>query len=272
MEIVKQILASDIIGWILAFLGGVIVFKLIDNMQTNIERHNVIKEVEDSINKIFSDHIAKSNKVSSKKTENNKANSNEAESIQVKNDKELELVTVRTILHDKENWNKYVQKNKDETEVIIEDGQRFVCIRNSKEYKEYISTQAIHELAIWFRRVEKLYKSGILKDIDLADMWREILPFGHHGRLEFYITYFNQKDAEAIAFVVFRTILACNRYKMKESIKTFCKYFKEVKEDKYKCDVDYISLFTNNGRYRLNEKMYKNHFMKLIEEYGKSEE
>ena len=108
MEIVKQILASDIIGWILAFLGGVIVFKLIDNMQTNIERHNVIKEVEDSINKIFSDHIAKSNKVSSKKTENNKANSNEAESIQVKNDKELELVTVRTILHDKENWNKYL--------------------------------------------------------------------------------------------------------------------------------------------------------------------
>ena len=59
VEIVKQILASDIIGWILAFLGGVLVFQVIDNMQTNIERHAVIKDVENTIKKNIREHDVK---------------------------------------------------------------------------------------------------------------------------------------------------------------------------------------------------------------------
>ena len=165
-EIVRQILASDIISWFLAFIGGFIVFKVVDNMQTAIERHNVIKDVENSINELFSKTIAKSNKCNGKE-----------------NSQEIDYVTVRTVLHDDSPWEKYI---KGKTEIVIEDSQRFVQIRKDKGYKEYISTQAIHELSILFRRVEKLYKDSILKPIDLADMWREILPFGTSGRLEFY--------------------------------------------------------------------------------------
>lgn len=123
IEIVKQILASDIIGWFLAFIGGFIVFKIVDNMQTTIERHNVIKEIENSINILLSQPIAKSNKCNDK--ENNQKTS---------------TVNVRTVLHDNSPWEGYI---KDETEMIIDKYQRYIQIRSKGGYAEYVSTQAI---------------------------------------------------------------------------------------------------------------------------------
>lgn len=47
---------------------------------------------------------------------------------------------------------------------------------------------------IIFRRIEKLYKDKIIKKVDLADMWREILPIGLSERLKFFSSYLSDKD------------------------------------------------------------------------------
>ncbi len=50
--------SSDIIGWVLAAIAGIIAYKLIDHMQTSIERHGMLSSVEDEINTIFNSVIA----------------------------------------------------------------------------------------------------------------------------------------------------------------------------------------------------------------------
>ncbi len=238
-EIVRQILASDIIGWVLAFLGGFLVFKVVDNMQTAIERHNVIKDVENSINALFSQPIAKSNKC-------NLAGNNQ----------EINNVTVRTVLHDNSPWEEYI---KDETEIVIEDNQRFVQIRKLEGYREYISTQAIHESLILFRRIEKLYKDSILKPIDLADIWREILPFATSGRLRFYKSYLGENDIKSLVFVLFNTVLACEKYKIDNAVEYFAKDFLKNEELR--------EYYTENSRYTFKERFKIGKFFRIIGKY-----
>jgi hypothetical protein len=239
IEIVKQIQVSDVIGWFLAFLGGFIVYKLVDNMQTAIERHNVIKEIESAINKLFSDPIAKSNKIASKD-----------------GDQEIGDVTVRTILHDYQPWEEYNNK----TEIVIEKNQRYVQVRSNKGYKEYVSTQAIHELLILFRRIEKLYKDSILKPIDLSDMWREILPFARSGRLQFFKSYLGESDTKSIIFVLFNTVLACEKYKTDNAVKYFVEGFiRNESMQKY---------YFNNSRYTFRETLKIRKFRKITKRGG----
>lgn len=228
IQIVSQILASDIIGWFLAFFGGFIVFKIVDNMQINIERHSMIREIESSVNSLFSSLIAKSNtNIDSK------------------------YVNIRTILHDFSPW-----KDFDSSETIIENGQRYVCIRKDDKYEEYISTQGLHESLIIFRRIEKLYKDSILKPIDLADLWREILPFAASKRLEFYKNYFSKYDIEPIVFVLFNTFLACKKYKVNNAVI----YFNDV----YNNDESIKYYFEDNGRYRIRERIRLRHFYNQV--------
>ena len=236
VEIVKQILASDIIGWILAFLGGVLVFQVIDNMQTNIERHAVIKDVENTINQIFSSQLARSNQVKEEREKKDEPSS----------------VMVRTVLHDCTPWKEY---NKDQDMLIVE-GQRYICIRNDEKYQEYISTQTIHELLIAFRRIEKLYKDGILKPIDLADMWREILPFGVSGRVEFYYKYLGESDVKSIIFVLFNTLLACKKYEVNNAVEYFC--------SKYNSNSPVSNYYIINNRYTWKEKLRVHKFKSII--------
>ncbi|MFW2491567.1 hypothetical protein ACN077_23855 [Clostridium chromiireducens] len=235
VEIVRQILASDIIGWILAFMGGCIVFKIADNIQTKMERHTVIKEIESSINTLFSTPIAKSNKSSKE------------------NDQEIKNVYIRTILHDNSPWEEY---KGNETKIEIDEYQRYVQIRSKDGYDEYISTQAIHESLILFRRIEKLYKYSILKPIDLADLWREILPFGTSGRPEFYRSYLGESDIRSITFVLFNTILACEKYKINNAIEYFASDFLENKRKK--------RLYLRNNRYTFKERFRVKKFLKIL--------
>lgn len=238
VEIVKQILASDIIGWILAFLGGCIVYKMVDNMQTKLERHTVIKEIESTINELFSKQIAKANNSSDE------------------NNQKLNDVNIRTILHDKSPWEEY----KNETKIKIDKSQRYVQIRSKDGYDEYISTQAIHESLILFRRIEKLYKDSIVKPIDLADLWRELLPFGTSGRLEFYKSYLRESDVRSIVFVLFNTILACEKYKIYDANEYFARdFFKDcLKEEKKK-------MFIKNNRYTFKERLKVKKFLRILE-------
>jgi len=188
---------------------------------------------------LFSQPIAKSNKSNDKET-NQKINN----------------VNVRTVLHDDSPWENYI---KDKTEIIIENHQRYVQIRSEKGYSEYISTQAIHELLILFRRIEKLYKDSKIKPIDLADMWREILPIGTSGQLEFCKSYLGKSDIKSIIFVLFNIVLACEKYEIDNALKYFVNDFLKNKTMK--------RLYSKNNRYTFKEKLKIKKFFRILEKY-----
>lgn len=215
--------ANDIIGWCLAFIGGFIVFKIIDDFQTRISRHAMISEIEYLINKMFASDLAIN--------ENNKG--------------KISLIFLRTILDDETRWVIY-DKNCDKTKLI--ENQRYVKIRVRKNDNtvDYISTKAVHELMILFRRIEKLYKDGIIKKVDLADIWREILPFGVSGRPDFFSTYLLPSDIQSMKYVIALTLCSCQKYKNEDAIKYFKKYVGE--------SLSIIEL-KNNKRYRLRDKL-----------------
>lgn len=271
LNFVREISASDILNWSLAFVSGVIIFKIVDNMQTNINRHAIIKEIEITINSLFSSPLAKSNY-----------------KIDLKDDSKLAEVNVRTVLHSFTPWEYFDRSIEGEDKTMIEDTQRYIRIRSEDDCTEYISTQALHEILIVFRRIEKLFKDSILKKIDLADMWREILPFADSGRLLFLSSYFCKEDIEPISFVVFNTVLACEKYEMENALEGFRKlYVKEKKsfDEKIKkqnkiiskrnkklnkeekeniIEMTYENLFANNKRFRKREKLKVSKFNRIV--------
>lgn len=231
ISFINEITISDIISWILAFFGGYIAYRIVDHMQTSIERHNVISDIENQLNIIFSSKIAK---------------------IKEPNE-ELESVMVRTVLHDFEHWLDYDKS----IGTLIVDHQRYVMIRDSDNRKEYISTQALHEMLVLFRRIEKLFKDGIIKKIDLADLWREILPFAVSNRIGFLITYYTPRDIDSLIYVVFQTYLACEIHQIDSAVKYF--------RDNYEVDKnDFESLLNDNKRLRLIDKLKIKKFMSSL--------
>ncbi len=210
LRIMDGIATSDIIGWVLAALAGFIAYKLIDNMQTSIERHNMLASVENSISAIFDSKnafiIRHGEGPSPKEPDKNR-------------------VMVRSVLHDKSPWQVIRSVETGEIEYMIIDSQRYIHIRHNDETDDWISTQALHELLLKFRRIEKMYKSGIVKKIDLADLSREILPFGVSGRLEFFYAYYDEYDAECMAFLLMNDVICCNKYRNSPMVNYFRDYY-----------------------------------------------
>jgi hypothetical protein len=217
------------ITWLLAFVGGFIAYLVIDHLQTTMERHNVITDIENKINDLFSNKIAKSKK-----------------------DGVLESVMIRTILHDFTDWE--YQKDM-ELEVI--DGQRFISVRQDDKYVEFISTQALHESLILFRRIEKLYKSKIIKSIDLSDLWRELIPFGSSRRLQFFEQYYSQRDIESITYVIMETVLACNKHKNDTAVNYFIEHYNKQRDE-------VKSFYFNNTRIRFIDRYSLYKFKRLV--------
>ncbi len=203
--------SSDIIGWILAALAGIIAYKLIDHMQTSIERHSMLSAAEDDITKIFNSVTAISLQSVDTLPQDGKID-------------DKDKVMVRSVLHDNTDW----KPIKDQTKGIecrIIENQRYLHIRNDEKYNEWISTQALHELNLKVRRLEKMFKGGIVKRIDLADMFRELVPLGMSGRIEFFLEYYGDYDAECIGYLVMQTIVSCYKYKNTKTVEDFTEYY-----------------------------------------------
>lgn len=60
MGVTDGIAMSDILGWIFAALGGMVVYKEIDHIRTSVERHGMLKDIENTFWSIYNSVIAKS--------------------------------------------------------------------------------------------------------------------------------------------------------------------------------------------------------------------
>ena len=246
---------SDLFGWLLAALAGIIAYKLIDNMQTSIERHNMLSAVEDKFSELYDSLIAFRVNKGEKLTEENS---------------EKYLVMVRSVLHDESDWQIIEEKSggsaskegadKPSGEPVFDvqmlNHQRYVHIRDNGEWDEWISTQALHEICLKTRRIEKMYKGGIIKPLDLSDMFREIIPLGMSGRPEFFRKYYSDYDAECIAYLVMQTVVACDKSKNHDIINSFV--------TDYNKRPDIHVLFENNRRIKsIRDRMAQNRFRQI---------
>lgn len=239
---------SDIIGWMLTFFAGVLAFKLIDHMQTAMERHNMLTTIEDGFSNLFDMvvalHIPDLDTMPTSDTANEYS------------------VMVRSVLHDDTPW-EIIKDENGAIEYKILNNQRYIHIRNNKGkgkcYNEWISTQALHEITLKARRVEKMFKDGIIKRVDLADMFRELIPLGMSGRIELLERYYGKYDMDCLGYLVMQTVVSCNKYGNDETVKSFAKYYNEHKGiHKY---------FTESRRNRrIKDKFAVMKFKKLMEQ------
>ena len=222
MRITDGIAMSDIFSWLFAAAGGIIVYKAIDHIQTSMERHSMLKDIETTFSSIYNSVIAKAG--------NEEGVDN------------LQSVMVRSVLHDDGEWiAEFEDLGAGQRRFIndkhIEEHQLYVQIRKGKGmapactyHNEWISTQALHEIMLHCRRIEKMFKDGIIKRIDLSDMFREIVPLAKGGRLQFFAGYYNRYDADCVGYLVMQTIVSCEKYKNEATVKSFVKYYHEHPE------------------------------------------
>ena len=184
---------------------------MIDHVQTSMERHEKLSEVEKYFSEIYNSVIAKTRQGKSKKVE------------------KFQNVMVRSVLHDNTDW--YVDYDTDKrmmlNKKILIEHQLYIQIRKEEktEQNEWIATQALHEIMLHCRRIEKMYKDGIIKRIDLADLSREIVPLGISGRMEFFATYYDKYAADCVGYLVMQTIVSCEKYHNNGMVKKFVDYY-----------------------------------------------
>lgn len=106
------------------------------------------------------------------------------------------------------------------------------------------------------RRIEKMYKDGVIKRIDLADMFHELVPLGCSGRIQFLESYYGEYDAECIGYLVMQVIVSCNKYNNQKAVRSFVEYYKAHEEiHKY---------FVKSGRNRRIRDAYARYQFKKI--------
>ena len=240
---------SDIIGWSLTFLAGVLAFKLIDHMQTAMERHNMLSAIEDGYSHLYDMVIALHIP---------------EETIEptMENAKEYSVV-VRSVLHDDTPW-EIIRDEKGGIVYKIINNQRYIHIRNTtkgeKCYNEWISTQALHEITLKARRIEKMFKSGIIKRVDLADLFRELVPLGTSGRMEFFAAYYSKYDADCVGYLVMQAVVSCHKFNNPPIVKYFADY--------YNAHEEIHEYFTKSCRMRKIRDAYTvKYFERLMESY-----
>lgn len=138
-------------------------------------------------------------------------------------EEKFEKLELRNVLNNTPEW-RYIEDENASTGIgykppvcITYEGARYWQIRdftNKKDQRiiEYVSSPAFHQSLIWFRKTERAIKRDLLLPCELADWWRQILPMGWSGRLEYLRKYFSGKeDIESIAQVISTVLIELNR-------------------------------------------------------------
>jgi hypothetical protein len=75
--------------------------------------------------------------------------------------------------------------------------------RDGARVTQYVSSPAMHDCLLWFRRADRALQDGVLRHKELADWWRQTIFFGTSGRLEYMQKYFEgSPDIQSIIRVI----------------------------------------------------------------------
>jgi hypothetical protein len=184
--------------------------------QKDIARLSILRSLEEDVMKIFKNNSAKE--------------------LESNNDEASIPLEFRAVLDNIPPW-EYIP-DKESSNVAgwpppmckIIDGQRYWLIR--KEVKsgkdQYLASQALQETLLWFRRMERGHKSGVIQSSDLADLWRFILPYGFSGRLSYMSRYFQgEEEVRSVVYIVNQTIAECIKQQWRKPVHYFREYITE---------------------------------------------
>jgi hypothetical protein len=77
---------------------------------------------------------------------------------------------------------------------------------------QYLASGTFQEVLLWFRRLERAHRDGVLKTEDLCDSWRFILPFGFSGRLSYFARYFQgEEEISSLVYVITKVLEGSTR-------------------------------------------------------------
>ena len=74
-----------------------------------------------------------------------------------------------------------------------------------------LSSKALHESLMWFRNVDRARSAGFIHESDLANLWRQTIPFVSNGRHQFLEKYFGRDDVKVVERVCDATLSAMMR-------------------------------------------------------------
>jgi hypothetical protein len=169
--------AAAIIALITAFVNIVIAFFIYRNInlrQNTIQRLTYLTQLEDQISALMNQKLAR---------------------IQVED--KAELFRFRNVLNEIPWDSNFENRNLTERHLYVE-GDNFVFIRKDGAR---LSSAALIESMIWFKRVRRALGAKIIQPEDLLVFWRYIICFTLSGRYSFFRQYFSDRDWEDMAYV-----------------------------------------------------------------------
>jgi len=155
-----------------------------NEIQKEIERISLISKYEEEILQLFDEKLGMNPIVE-------KVQANDTYHNLTEYDKQL--VNFRWFLRPDLIWeSEKISRNFIHREIL---GLNMVLISDDGER---LSSKALHETLMWFRKIDRAYRVDIIKNEDLAQMWRQIVPFIQSNRLTFMENYFGREDCQSI--------------------------------------------------------------------------
>ncbi len=172
---------SVYVGAILAFLSSAIsllvaifIFRKVSTYQNLLQKLDYLKQIEDDMLKLFNQKFGRIERADS-----------------------VEFYRFRNCLNEAE-WDSNFSNATAIQRHYYVDGDNFVLIRGDGMR---LSSVALHETLIWFRRINRALYFRIISVEDIVPMWRFVLPFSASGRFVFFSNYFGRDDFTAISSV-----------------------------------------------------------------------
>lgn len=140
------------------------------------------------------------------------------------------------------------------TEKGLDKTQNWVLIKVNKQQEYYITSQALQETILLFRRIHRAYSDDVLIAQDLLNFWRFLLPFGYANRLFFFKNYFMHESEVSAIVEVISEILECS---IKENWPAPALYFYKCSEGNMARDREIILNYNKDIMYKLEKYILK---------------
>lgn len=93
---------------------------------------------------------------------------------------------------------------------------------------QYLASESLQEVLLWFRRIEQAHKDQIVRGEDLCGMWRFILPLTFSGRITYFSKYFQgERDIGSMINIANATLRHCLKLGWTTPLRYFNTYVTE---------------------------------------------
>ena len=150
------------------------IYRNVSTQQGTIQRLSYLAQIEDQITQLFNEKLARKECY-----------------------RKVEFYCFRNVLNEIP-WDPFFENANLTNRHKYVDGDNFVLIRADGTR---LSSRALHESLLWFRRVHRACEARVLRPADLGILWRYIVPYAQARRYAFFRNYFSPYDWSEMSFI-----------------------------------------------------------------------